>query len=159
MKPTDRYHSLQSEKTYLRRRTAQCCRITTATRPTASEQRRVNDGREEQEALLPQLCGKVCSSCCSVPVGPIRRWQALITLVDGNRTGGFYLYHSFQTNVGGRWSATETTQKVIQIDFRQKIIKYFYFEQKAINIQTDLAFDSINNTDNCRSELSQSCNR
>ena len=60
--------------------------------------------------------------------------------------------------MGGRWSAAETTQKVIQIDFRQKIINHFYSEQKASNIQMDLAFNSMNNPDNARSELSQRCN-
>ena len=41
--------------------------------------------------------------------------------------------------------ATETTHKIIQIDFRQKIIKCFYSEQKANKTKMCLAFDSINN--------------
>ena len=40
------------------------------------------------------------------------------------------------------------TQRIIQIDIRHKIIKCFYSEQKAINTQTKLAFDSINYSGN-----------
>ena len=45
-----------------------------------------------------------------------------------------------------RQSATETTQKVIQIDFRQKLVKCFYSERKAIKTQMALAYKEINNT-------------
>ena len=64
--------------------------------------------------------------------------ESLITMVDNGINSGSYLYDLFWTNVGVRRSATETTQKVIQIDFRQKLFKCFYSERKAIKTQMDL---------------------
>ena len=70
--------------------------------------------------------------------------ESLITLADGNRNASFYVHDSTQTNVGGGgWSATETKPKIIQIDFRQKIINYFYFGRKAINTQMEIALKII----------------
>ena len=69
-------------------------------------------------------------------------------MVDSSIISGLYLYDSIQTNVGGKWSATETTHKIIQIDFRHKLVKCFYSEQKAIKTKMDLTYKDINNTDN-----------
>ena len=69
-------------------------------------------------------------------------------MVDNGINSGSYLYDLFRTNVGGRRFATETMQKVIQIDFRQKLVKCFYSERKAIKTQMGLTYKEINNTDN-----------
>ena len=74
-------------------------------------------------------------------------------MVDNGINSGSYKYDLFQTNVGARRSATETTQTVIQIDFRQKIINYFYSERKAIKTLMGLAYKEINNTDNAVQNL------
>ena len=42
----------------------------------------------------------------------------------------------------------ETTQKVIEIGFRKKLVKCFYFERKAIKTHMGLTYKEINNTDN-----------
>ena len=81
--------------------------------------------------------------------------ESLITMVDHGINSGSYLYDLFRTNVGGRRSATERTQKVIQIDFRQKLVKCFYSERKAIKIQVGLTYKEINHTDNAV----QKCNK
>ena len=49
----------------------------------------------------------------------------------------------------------ETTPKVIQMDFRQKLVKCFYFERKAIKTQIGLTYKVINHTDNAV----QKCNK
>ena len=69
-------------------------------------------------------------------------------MVDNGINSGSYLYDLFQTDVGGRSSTTETTQTVIQIDFRQKLVKCFYSERNAIKPQMGLTYNEINNTDN-----------
>ena len=68
-------------------------------------------------------------------------------MVDNGINSGLYLYDLLQTNMGGRRSATERTQKVIKIDFRQQLVKCFYSERKAIR-QMGLTYKEINNTDN-----------
>ena len=55
----------------------------------------------------------------------------------------------------GRHSATKTMQKVIQINFRQKLVKCFYFERKAIKTQMGLTHKEINHTDHAV----QKCNK
>ena len=50
---------------------------------------------------------------------------------------------------------TETMQKVIQINFRQKLVKCFYSERKAIKTQIGLTYKEINHTDNAV----QKCNK
>ena len=101
-------------------------------------------------------CGKVCSSCSSVRVrGSSVVDESLITMVDNGINSGSNLYDLFQTNVGGRRSATETMQKVIQIDFRQKLVKCLYDERKAIKTQMVLTYKEINHTDNAV----QKCNK
>ena len=69
-------------------------------------------------------------------------------MVANGINSGLYLYDLFRTNVAGRRSATETTQKVIQIDFRQKLVKCFYSERIAIKTQMGLTYKEINNTGN-----------
>ena len=49
----------------------------------------------------------------------------------------------------------ETMQIVIQIDFRQKLVKCFYCERKAIKTQMDLTYKEINHTGNAI----QKCNK
>ena len=77
-------------------------------------------------------------------------------MVDHGIISESYLYDSFQTNVRGSRSATETTQKVIQIDFRQKLVKCFYSERKAIKTQMGLTYKEINNIDNTARNLVRS---
>ena len=106
-------------------------------------------------------CGKVCSSCFSVPVRcPSVVDKSLITMADNGINSGSYLYDLFRTNVGGRRSATERKEKVIQIDFRQKLVKCFYSERKAIKTQMGLTYKEINNTDNtvrnCNNSVAES---
>ena len=106
-------------------------------------------------------CGKVCSSCFYVPLrGPSAVDESLITLVDNDIHSSWYLNELFQTKVGGRRLATETTQKVIQIDFRQKLGKCFYSDRKAIKTQIGLTYKEINNTDNtvrnCNNSVTES---
>ena len=109
-----------------------------------------HDGREKKQgSQLQQRCGKVCSSCCP------RARPSLITVVNNGINSGSYLYDLFQTNAGGRRSATETTQKVIQIDFRQKLVKCFYSERKVIKTRMGLTYKEINHTENAV----QKCNR
>ena len=69
-------------------------------------------------------------------------------MVDNGINSGSYVYDLFQTNVGGRRSATKTTQKVIQIDFRQKLVKCFYSERKAIKTQMGLTYKEISHPHN-----------
>ena len=76
-------------------------------------------------------------------------------MVDNGINSGSYFYDLFQTNVGGRRLATETTQKVIQIDFRQKIVKCFHSDRKAIKTQMGLTYKEINNTDNAVRNLTR----
>ena len=68
-------------------------------------------------------------------------------MVDNGINLGSYLYDLFRTKVEWRRSATETPQKVIQIDFRQKLVKCFYSERKAIKTQMGLTYKEINHTD------------
>ena len=77
-------------------------------------------------------------------------------MIDNGINSGSYLYDLFRTNVGGRRSATETTQNVIQIDFRQKLVKCFYSERKAIKTQMGLTCKEINNIDNAVRNLVRS---
>ena len=79
------------------------------------------------------VAAKSVSPAPSCPYGANRRGRVLITMVDKGKNSGLYLYDLFQRNVGGRRSATEKTQKVVHIDFRQKLVKCFYYERKAIN--------------------------
>ena len=57
--------------------------------------------------------------------------------------------------MGERRSATKKTKRVIQIDFRQKLVKCFYSERKTIKTQISLTYKEINNTDNAV----QKCNK
>ena len=50
----------------------------------------------------------------------------------------------------------ETTLKLIQIDFPQKLVKCFYSERKAIKTQMGLTYKEINNTDNAVQNLVRS---
>ena len=93
-------------------------------------------------------CGSLFLLLLHARTGPISRWRVLITMFAHGINSRSYLYDLFQTNVGGRRTATETNQKVIQIDFRQKIINYFYSERKAIKTQMSLTYKEISNTDN-----------
>ena len=45
-------------------------------------------------------------------------------------------------------ATTEKTQRIIQIDFRQKLVNYFCFGQKAIKTQMGLTYKEIYNPDN-----------
>ena len=133
---------------YLRRQAA-LRNYYTATRSTNSEEREVATGeRKEQASLLPPLRQSLFLLILRALTGPIRSWRVLITMVDNGIHSGSYLYDLFRTNVGGRRSATETTQTVIQIDFWQKLVKCFYSERKAIKTQMCLTYKEINNTDN-----------
>ena len=101
-------------------------------------------------------CGKVCSSCSSAPIrGPSAVDESLITMGDNSKNWGSYLYDLFRTNAGGRRSATETMQKIIQIVFRQKLVTCFYSERKAVKTQMGLTYKEINYTDN----TVQNCNK
>ena len=124
-------------------------RNATASCSTNSEERQVTTGKsKEQESLLPSLRQSLFFLILRARTGPIRRWRVLITMVDNGINLGSYLYDLFRTNVGRRRSATETMQKVIQIDFRQKLVKCFYSERKATKTQMGLTYKEINNTDN-----------
>ena len=94
-----------------------------ASRSTSNEERQVTTGEsKEQESLIPPLRKGMLVLLLRARTGPIRRGRVLITMVDNGINSGLYLCDLFQTNMGGRRSATETTQKVIQIDFRQKLV-------------------------------------
>ena len=120
-----------------------------APRSTNNEEQQVTTGEsKEQESLLPPLRQSLFLLLLRTRTGPIRRWILLITMVDDDINSGSYLYDLFRSNVRGRRSATETKQKVIQIDFRQKLVKCFYSERKAIKTQMGLTYKEINHTDN-----------
>ena len=108
-----------------------------ASRSTNNEERQVTTGEsKEEESLLPPL-RQVCSSCSSVPVrGPYVMDESLITMVDHGKDSGSYLYDLFRTNAEGGGRRRKQRKKLYKLTsdklVRQKIISYFYSEQKAI---------------------------
>ena len=116
---------------YLRRQIA--LRNYIASRSTNNEEQQVTTGEsKEEESLLPPLRQNLFLLLLRARMGPCVADKSLITMVDNGKNSGSYLYDLFQTNVGGRRSATETPQKVIQIEFRQKLVKCFYSERKRL---------------------------
>ena len=126
-------------------------------RSTKCEERQVMAGEsKEKEALLPPLRQSLFFLLLRARTRPIRHWRVLTTMVNNGINSGSYLYDLLQTNVGGRQSATETTQNVLQLDFRQKLVKCFYSDRKTIKTQMGLTYKEINNTDNAVRNLVRS---
>ena len=148
-KLTGRYHSRLSKHMYLQRRMASRHLVSRRDRRRVNNDSSTTDvryslaGNAVSTALRPSLF----SSCRHARPGPSVVGEMLTTLVDNMVTLGLYLYASIQTEEGemaATASATKTTQKCIQIDVRQKLVKCFNSEQKAIKTQMGLTYKEIN---------------
>ena len=101
-----------------------------------------HDGRESSKRhCFHSFAAKSVLPAPPCPSGPSVVDESLITVANNIITSGLYLYDLDAERVGGGEQQRVT---FVQIDFRQKLVKFFYSGRKAINTQMDLTYKEIN---------------
>ena len=117
-------------------------------------------GRDGREQGIRITASTVAAK--SVPPAPSCPYRAHPWLASADHNGrSWYKFRLvfiwFVPDERGREAVVDgNAQKVMQIDFRQKLVKCFYTERKAIKTQMGLTYKEINNTYNAVQNLVRS---
>ena len=118
--------SRKSEQMYLRRQ------ISSRNYNRAANDHSDRSRRTREEARITASTASRQSLFLLLLPSPSVVDKSLITVVDNGINSGSYLYDLFRTNVGGRRSATETTQKLYNFTSNRNSLNVSVLSEKRL---------------------------